>query len=122
MGFENLNELIELGISSLKIEGRMKSKEYVYTVVKLYRMAIDSYYKDGKISIDEQELFNLRKIFNREFTKGFLFNEDNNNIVNINRPNHQGVEKGRVLTYKTNNATIKLYNEINIWDGLRIEG
>ena len=119
---ENLNELIELGISSLKVEGRMKSKEYVYTVVKLYRMAIDSYYKDGKISIDEQELFNLRKIFNREFTKGFLFNEDNNNIVNINRPNHQGVEIGRVLSYKSNIATIKLYNEINIGDGLRIVG
>ena len=119
---ENLNELIELGISSLKVEGRMKSKEYVYTVVKLYRMAIDSYYKNGKISIDEQELFNLRKIFNREFTKGFLFNEDNNNIVNINRPNHQGVEIGRVLSYKSNIATIKLYNEINIGDGLRIVG
>ena len=71
---ENLKTLLDIGVTSLKIEGRMKSSSYVYTVVKLYRLAIDSYYKNNNIYIDEKELYNLNKIFNREFTKGFLFN------------------------------------------------
>lgn len=119
---ENLKTLLDIGITSLKIEGRMKSSSYVYTVVKLYRLAIDSYYKNNNIYIDEKELYNLKKIFNREFTKGFLFDEENNKVINMKRPNHQGVEIGKVINYKNNVATIKLNDEININDGLRIVG
>ena len=71
---EYLDELIEAGVSSLKIEGRMKSPEYVYTVTKLYRMAIDSYYETGKVKIDEEEINNLQKLYSRGFTKCYLFN------------------------------------------------
>ena len=46
---EYIGELIEAGVTSLKIEGRMKSPEYVYIVTKLYREAIDSYYKNKKV-------------------------------------------------------------------------
>lgn len=119
---ENLKTLLDIGVTSLKIEGRMKSNSYVYTVVKLYRLAIDSYYKNNNIYIDEKELYNLKKIFNREFTKGFLFDEENNKVINMKRPNHQGVEIGKVINYKNNVATIKLNDEININDGLRIVG
>lgn len=119
---ENLKTLLDIGVTSLKIEGRMKSSSYVYTVVKLYRLAIDSYYKNNNIYIDEKELYNLNKIFNREFTKGFLFDEENNKVINMKRPNHQGVEIGKVINYKNNVATIKLNDEININDGLRIVG
>lgn len=119
---ENLKTLLDIGVTSLKIEGRMKSSSYVYTVVKLYRLAIDSYYKNNNIYIDEKELYNLNKIFNREFTKGFLFDEENNKVINMKRPNHQGVEIGKVINYKNNVAMIKLNDEININDGLRIVG
>lgn len=119
---ENLKTLLDIGVTSLKIEGRMKSSSYVYTVVKLYRLAIDFYYKNNNIYIDEKELYNLKKIFNREFTKGFLFDEENNKVINMKRPNHQGVEIGKVINYKNNVATIKLNDEININDGLRIVG
>ena len=101
---ENLKTLLDIGVTSLKIEGRMKSSSYVYTVVKLYRLAIDSYYKNNNIYIDEKELYNLKKIFNREFTKGFLFDEENNKVINMKRPNHQGVEIGKVINYKNNVA------------------
>lgn len=119
---ENLKTLLDIGVTSLKIEGRMKSSSYVYTVVKLYRLAIDFYYKNNNIYIDEKELYNLKKIFNRDFTKGFLFDEENNKVINMKRPNHQGVEIGKVINYKNNVATIKLNDEININDGLRIVG
>ena len=117
---EYIGKLIEANVSSLKIEGRMKSPEYVYTVTKLYRMAIDSYYKYKKVLIDDVELNNLKRIFNREFTKGYLFNEEIHNIINDKRPNHQGVKIGKVIDYKNNYVFIKLYDNIHINDGLRI--
>lgn len=117
---EYVGNLIEAGVTSLKIEGRMKSPEYVYTVTKLYRMAIDSYYETGKVYIDNQELDNLKRIFNREFTKGYLFNEQITNIINDKRPNHQGILIGKVIDYHNNMIDIKLCNNVHINDGLRI--
>lgn len=119
---DNIGTLIDIGVDSFKLEGRMKSPAYVYTVTKLYRMAIDSYLETGKVKIDENELNNLKKIFNRKFTKGFLFNEDNNNFINPYRPNHLGVEIGKVIDIKGNNAIVKLNDTLSINDGIRFVG
>ena len=59
---EYVGELIDAGVSSLKIEGRMKSKEYVYKVVSIYRKAIDSYYKNGKVIIDDNDMLLVIKM------------------------------------------------------------
>lgn len=117
---EHIKELIESGIDSFKIEGRMKRPEYVYLVVSLYRKAIDSYYETGKVNIDEEGLKELQKIFNRKFTSGFLFNEKNNNITNSYRPNHLGVEIGKVISSNNKFITIKLSDDLNVGDGIRI--
>ena len=117
---EYIGELIEAGVSSLKIEGRMKSPEYVYTVTKLYRMAIDSYYETGKVKIDLEEINNLQKLFSRGFTKGYLFNEEIDHILNTNRPNHQGIYIGKVIDYKNGFVSVKLTESVSINDGLRI--
>ena len=119
---ETLEELLNIGISSLKIEGRMKSSDYVYCVVKLYRQAIDSYYKYGKVIINESLLHDLKIIFNRGYTKGFLFNTDIHDFINGKRPNHEGVEVGTIIACKKKIATIKLSDTINIGDGIRILG
>ena len=116
----NIDKLIDVGVTSLKIEGRMKRCEYVYTAVSLYRRAIDSYIATGKIDISESDITELKKIFNREFTKGFLFNEDNNNFINKVRPNHQGIEIGKVISIKNNYFLLKLNDTLNIQDGIRI--
>ena len=117
---EYIGELIRAGVSSLKIEGRMKSKEYVYKVVSLYRKAIDSYYEKGKAIIDDNDLLELKKIFNRDYTKGFLNNTKNNDIINGYRPNHMGVEIGKVIDYKNGWAKIRLTGDIAIGSGLRV--
>ena len=119
---EYVGELIDAGVSSLKIEGRMKSKEYVYMVVSLYRKAIDSYYKNKKVVINEEDITKLKKLFNRNYTKGFIFNESNNNLINSYRPNHMGVKIGKVIDYKNNTATIKLSDTLKIGSGLRVLG
>ena len=115
-----VGELIEAGVASLKIEGRMKSSEYVYTVVSLYRAAIDSYYQNGIVSINNDKLLELKKIFNRDYTKGFLFNANNNDIINGYRPNHLGVKVGTVVGYKKGIVQIKLIDSISIGSGLRV--
>ena len=117
---ENISKLIDIGVTSLKIEGRMKSPEYVYVVTKLYREAIDSYYKDGKVKIDNSLFDKLQRIFSRGYTKGYLFNEDINNIINLERPNHQGIYIGKVIDYKKGFISIKLTSDVSIGDGLRI--
>lgn len=119
---EYLPQLIELGVDSLKIEGRMKRPEYVYFVTSLYRKAIDTYVETGKIEITNQELETLKKIFHRGFTKGFLFHEENNQFVNEYRPNHMGIPIGVVKSRKGNFLEIELTKELNIGDGIRILG
>lgn len=116
----NIGKLIECGVDSLKIEGRMKRPEYVYLVTSLYRKAIDNYVKYKQNKITEEDIKELKKLFNRQFTKGFLFNEENDNFVNTYRPNHLGIETGRVISYKKGQVTIKLNDELNINDGIRI--
>lgn len=120
MTLEHIDELIESGIDSLKIEGRMKRPEYVYQVVSLYRKAIDSYINTGKSNITENDIKEMKKLFNREFTTGYLFNEKY--IMNGKRPNHQGIEIGEVIDYKNGYVYIKLKDKINVHDGIRILG
>ena len=119
---KNLEPLLKLGVSSLKIEGRMKRKEYVYYVVSLYRKAIDSYFEKGYIEIKEEEIENLKKIFNRGFTKGFLNNEKSENLIHSYRPNHMGIEIGKVIDVKGKLVKIKLSKTLNQNDGIRIIG
>lgn len=71
---EHLPELIEAGLDSFKIEGRMKSVHYVATVVKAYRQALDAWEKDPEgYRIDPVWLEELEKVSHREYTTGFLF-------------------------------------------------
>lgn len=116
---EYIHKLIDIGIDSLKIEGRMKRPEYVYLITSIYRKAIDSYFEKKTIKLDT-EVNEMKKMFNRKFTKGFLFNENNNNFINSYRPNHLGIEIGEVVEIKENNVFIRLVDTINKGDGIRI--
>ncbi|SMC59227.1 peptidase U32 family protein [Sporomusa malonica] len=72
----HLPELIESGLNSFKIEGRMKSVHYVATVVKVYREAIDSYVSSpANFHVKQDWLEELQKVSHREYTTGFYFNK-----------------------------------------------
>ena len=118
----SIGTLMDIGVNSFKIEGRMKSKEYVYLVTKLYRKAIDSYIANKKVTIDYNILDKLRKVFNREYTLGFLNSVNNNDVINGKQPNNVGVKIGTVVKLTKSNALIKLNDEIHINDGVRIKG
>lgn len=115
-----VDKLIEIGVDSLKIEGRMKRSPYVYLVTKTYRKVIDNYYNTGKLKIDENDIIELKKMFNRNFTKGFMLNEDNNNFTYDKRPNNIGIEVGQVISKVKNDLKIKLTYDVSVHDGLRI--
>ena len=71
---EHIPELIRCGLSSFKIEGRVKSEYYLATVIKAYRNAIDSYFEDGEnYKFDPELLEELKKVSHRDYTTGFYF-------------------------------------------------
>ena len=115
-----VKELIEAGISSFKIEGRMKSPEYVGFVTRLYRIMIDKYYNNEDMTLNEEDLYNLKKLYNREFTEGYLFNNSGKKLMNIKTPNHLGVELGQVIEYNKKYITIKLTDDVKQEDGIRL--
>ena len=115
----DLPKMIEAGVSSFKIEGRMKSPAYVGYVTRLYRKAIDSYYKGIKFEITDEELNNIKLLYNRGFTNTYLLNNDSNLFNNI-RPNHMGLEIGKVIDVRNNSCFIKLDRDVNQFDGIRI--
>lgn len=106
-------------IYSLKIEGRMKSSFYVGCVTRLYRTLIDSYYQTGKCVVDNDILNDLKVIFNREYTKGFLFSASNQELMNTHSPNHLGVNIGRVERVDNKYIYIALNRDLAQGDGIR---
>ena len=99
-------------IDSLKVEGRMKDANYVYSVAKAYREALDN---------DSNLNNSLDYIFNRTYTKGFMFDEDSKNITNILRPNNYGFEIGKIVKVNKNTIWIKLHKQLSKGDQIRIE-
>lgn len=115
----NIEKILNSNITSLKIEGRMKSPQYVGYVTKLYRKAIDNYYNGKADLITKEELKNLKILYNREFTEGYLFNKQN--IVNSNSPNHIGIPIGQVFKTNKKYIYIKLDDDLSQEDGIRFQ-
>ncbi len=117
---EYLPELQAAGVSSLKIEGRMKRAEYVAVVTKAYRQALDSLAANPEFRPDPQVKEKLLKIFNRNFNTGY-FMPDTLNFLSTKRPNNRGVYVGRVVDQNQQLfTTIKLSDNVNLGDGLVI--
>lgn len=120
MTLDNINELVDAGVDSLKLEGRLKSNEYIYLVSKAYRNAINSY-KTMNIS-KEADKKDLISIFNRQFTKGFILNESPFKTLNSKTSSHQGEKIGTVVKAYKNRLAIKLDCKLNRLDGIRFNG
>ena len=114
-----LPKLIEAGVVSYKIEGRMKRPEYVAVVVDAYRRAIDSYLA-GDYQVPAEDLANIEQIFNRDFTTAYMEKRPGRTMMSDRRPNNRGVLIGRVakLDKQRNKAVIKLDKELHLGDGL----
>ncbi|MBO4401639.1 MAG: U32 family peptidase [Selenomonadaceae bacterium] len=109
-----LPRFVEAGVTSLKIEGRMKRAEYVATVVKVYRDALD------KNSADAESHRRLAQIFNRDFTTAYLEKNPGRDLISDTRPNNRGVLIGRVTAVGKNKITLKTAGEIHAGDQIEI--
>ena len=108
---DDVAEIIRAGGYSLKIEGRMKNPEYVYTVVSSYKKSLE-----GKLREEDRE--DTLQVFNRGFTKG-LFNGDfGRDFISYDRPDNRGIEIGRVIEVGRNSAKIIFDQDVYPGDGL----
>lgn len=113
-----LREIINSGVDSLKIEGRMKSPEYVGYVTKVFRRLVDCYYNNEEMNLYKEEIKSLKKLYNREFTLGHAFLERNGKLMNIEKPNHQGTILGYAKV-EGGKIAINLEDDIAQGDGIR---
>lgn len=123
-------ELLQAGVASLKIEGRMKSPEYVQAVVGVYRAVIDrveaAVARDGIDSVvasdapelraSEEEMNTLSEAFSRGFTTAYLKGKRGNEIMSYGRPNNRGVFVGRVAKVREGLVFIDPETELHAGD------
>lgn len=124
---QNIPEMIEAGINSLKIEGRVKGIYYVATVLRSYRMALDEYYKDSEnYKFDEKYLEEIKKASYRDFTTGFFFGKPKDDAqVYATNSYIRGYDfLGMVLDYdeETQMATIEQRNRMFVGDEIEVFG
>ena len=124
---EHIDEMIEAGIASLKIEGRVKSEYYLATVIRSYRMAIDAYYKDPEnYKYDPSLLEEIKKVSHRDFTTGFFYGQANEDSqVYEDNSYIRGYDfVGIVLNYdeETKIATIEQRNRVFVGEEIEIFG
>ena len=96
--YPKINDIIKSPAVSLKIEGRMKSPEYVAAVVYVYRKALDEA-KNGSFVFSDADILTLRAAFNREFTAGYLLDETSGTVMGPEAPGNRGVHIGSVRSY-----------------------
>lgn len=124
-------DMIESGIDSFKIEGRMKRPEYTALVVSKYRKYVDLYSGLGKVKYNaylenhkeeyDKDILELMDIYNRgSFTKGYYITHNGGDMISLNRPNHNGILVGEVIGVKGIKAQIKLKKDLNPGDLLEI--
>ena len=119
MLLKDIPNLIEAGVTSFKIEGRLKSPSYVAYVTKIYKNAIDAYYNDKSFNLSNTEMDNLKILFNRGYSNSYLIN-NNNELFNNIRPNNMGVEIGNVVSSANGITQIKLKKSLKLHDAIRI--
>ena len=119
---DDLEDIIDSGVTSLKVEGRMKKPEYVATIIEKYRKKIDSIELNEDYLFSQDEKDQMAQMFNRGFTKGFLKHDFGNDIVTLDKPNNRGVFIGEVSKIDQGFTYIRLKESgsLNVGDGIQL--
>jgi U32 family peptidase len=121
---EEIEELRRCGVYSLKVEGRMKRPEYVATVIRIYRSALDNVLtakseRTGGV-VTEEEKTELFQIFNRDFSQAYFREHPGAELMSYSRPNNRGIRLGRITKNSGNRLEIKLEAYLRPGDGIEI--
>lgn len=119
-----LPDVIESGVYSLKIEGRMKNVTYASMVTSIYRKYVDMYLERGRdgYKVDANDINDLMDIYNRgAFTSGYYNEEKGRKMMSCSRPNHMGTECLRVMSNNSGRITFAVLRDINRGDVFEID-
>ncbi|MDO4481496.1 MAG: U32 family peptidase [Bacillota bacterium] len=128
---DELDGIIKSGVSSLKIEGRLKSPEYTALTVKTFRRYLDEAFESGeKPMVLKEDIEKLEQVFNRGgLSKGYLYGKQNAGILSGESPKHRGLFLGTVRNTRPSSVNsgksvleIDLKRELAVGDGIEIIG
>ena len=119
-GLEVLPELIKSGVTSLKIEGRLKAPEYVANVTRVYRQALNQLLETNieTFSSREKDQYNLEMAFSRGLYTGWFEGINNQELVHGRFGKKRGVYLGEVTRIKNAEITVKLEEPVKAGDGI----
>ena len=119
---KEIPEIIEMGVDSLKVEGRLKTEYYIASVIGVYRNAIDDYIKDPKNYDYTKYLKELEKVKTRALTT-FYFNDRNNQDIQdyTGRQYNEDYEfGGKVVDYNNEKSIVEIKNKLSVGDTLEL--
>lgn len=122
-GIAYLPRLVQAGVKCFKIEGRMKSPEYVATVTRIYRKYIDMVLNNYDFIIDEKDINDLMQVFNRGgFSDGHLDSTHNRNLIFPEKPSNMGIYLGTIKKYNSNKGhiTLQLEEDLELGDSISV--
>ena len=122
-GIAYLPRLIQAGVKCFKIEGRMKSPEYVATVTRIYRKYIDMVLNNDDFIIDEKDINDLMQVFNRGgFSDGHLDSNHNRDLIFPEKPSNMGIYLGTIKKYNSNKGhiTLQLEEDLELGDSVSV--
>lgn len=119
---KEIPEIIDMGIDSIKIEGRLKTEYYLASIINAYRNAIDDYMKDPTNYDYTKYLKEIEKVKTRKLTTFYFNNRENKDIQDFSgRQYNENYEfGGKVYEYKQEKSIIEIKNKLNVGDTLEI--
>ena len=117
-------DILEAGVYSLKIEGRMKKPEYVACVTAMYRKYVDMYLKNGRegYRVSEEDIRLLQEIYNRGgFTEGYYKRHNGKELMSMEKPNHCGVAVAKIRSINKNTISLQAVRELESGDVLEFD-
>ncbi|MCC7392476.1 U32 family peptidase [Candidatus Sumerlaeota bacterium] len=120
--FEDIGDLSDIGIVSLKIEGRLKSPQYVAATVKAYRKAVDEAFAGMAPKLDEQSRRMLEMTFSRGLTGGYLHETNHQAVVEGRFPKKRGLFLGTVKHVQKNGVVARIEGPLKLGDGVVFDG
>lgn len=109
--YKNVKAISDAGIISLKIEGRLKSEDYVATVVNAYRTMIDHMNDEDNSDRIMQLEEDLNLIFNRYYTNGYILNDNPGQVMGRKSSFHQGLYLGKIISIDDEDVIIEFENK-----------
>jgi putative protease len=119
--YSDIPRLAAIGVKSLKIEGRLKSPEYVAATTQAYRHALEQTVRQESVTelpLDEATRYRLEMVFSRGFTGGYLHRIDHQAVVEGRYPKKRGPYLGRVVAVSHAGVTVDLVAPLALGDGI----